>query len=95
MGKISVILGKRSKESRDRLDGSRLGEQELTTRYQNLQSKHAAVEDRGERDVVPVELQDYVRQYLQAAKESALRHSAKRGKSNGYAARIALDPKQK
>jgi hypothetical protein len=97
MGKISVILGKRSKE----VTGSTSmevvsGEQELKTRYQNLQSKHVAVEDRGERDEVPVELQDYVRHYLQAAKETAAPAiSSRRGKSTGYAARTAPDSKQK
>jgi hypothetical protein len=89
MGKISVILGKRSLD----VTGSTSmevvsGEQTLKTQYENRQARHAAVEDRGERDQVPVDLQNYVRQYLQAARASATR-------STGHASRDADVTKQK
>lgn len=85
MGKISVILGKRSKD----VNGSASmevvsGEQTLQTRYENRQAKHSGVEDTGERDEVPIELQDYVRHYLQAAKAGSA------GKSTGSASRGAV-----
>ncbi|HXA50882.1 MAG TPA: hypothetical protein VNV86_11280 [Candidatus Acidoferrum sp.] len=75
MGKISVILGKRSKEvTGDTSMEVVSGEQTLQTRYQSRQAKHAGVEDTGERDEVPIELQSYVRRYLQAAKAGASRN---------------------
>jgi len=70
-----VILGKRSKEvTGDTSMEVVSGEQTLQTRYQSRQAKHAGVEDTGERDEVPIELQSYVRRYLQAAKAGASRN---------------------
>jgi hypothetical protein len=69
MGKISVILGKRAKDVTGTASAEVIsGEQALQTRYESRQVKHSGVEDNGERDQVPIELQAYVRQYLQAAR---------------------------
>jgi hypothetical protein len=82
MGKISVILGKRSKDVKGSTSMEVVsGEQTLQTRYENRQAKHLGVEDAGERDEVPIELQNYVRHYLQAAKAGVA------GKSTGSASR--------
>jgi hypothetical protein len=74
MGKISVILGKRAKDVTGTASAEVIsGEQALQTRYESRQVKHSGVEDNGERDVVPIELQAYVRQYLQAARSGTSR----------------------
>ena len=87
MGKISVILGKRSKD----ITGTGSvevvsGAQQLKTRYENRTSKHDSVQAKAERDEVPVELQGYVRKYFQE-----VRTAAARGRSTGYASRSVND----
>jgi hypothetical protein len=74
MGKISVILGKRAKDVTGTASAEVIsGEQALQTRYESREVKHSGVEDNGERDEVPIELQAYVRQYLQAARSGTSR----------------------
>jgi hypothetical protein len=101
MGKISQILGKRSRDVTGATSVEVVsGEQELTTRYENRKAKHVEVQDHAERDEVPVELQSYVRKYFQEVRTAANSgRSAASGKSTGSASRSAgassPSPKQK
>ena len=65
MGKISVILGKRSKD----LSGTvsvevKSGSQELKVAYAARNVEHGAADARNERDQIPLVLEDYVEQYF-------------------------------
>ena len=71
MGKLSFLLGKRA----ENLTGTTAvevlhGEQELMTRYQDGKSEHRDVHAKGERDAVPLELQNYVDRYFGRLHES-------------------------
>jgi hypothetical protein len=94
MGKISVILGKRSKDVTGATSVEVVsGEQELTTRYENRKAKHIEVLDKAERDEVPVELQSFVRKYFQEVRTGANPgRSAGSGKSTGSASRSLSPP---
>jgi len=74
MGKISVILGKRS----ENLTGTTAvevvsGEQSLQTQYEGRKSAHGDVRARAVRDEVPLEYQSYVRQYFRAVRDPGAR----------------------
>ena len=72
MGKISVILGKRS----ENVNGSAAvevtssGEQQLSTRYQQRRAQHVQVEAKTERDEVPPALREFVQQYFKQVRRA-------------------------
>ena len=71
MGKISMILGKRS----ENVTGSAAvevlsGEQALNTPYARRKAEHQDVHAKGERDEVPLELQAYVNSYFARLRQS-------------------------
>ena len=73
MGKISVILGRRSQE----LTGTATvetvsGRSELATRYVARRSQHASVEDTAARDQIPLEFETYVQNYLAEQRRSRI-----------------------
>jgi hypothetical protein len=70
MGKISTILGKRSRD----LSGSATievtsGGPELRTAYENRQAVHSSVTARSERDSIPIEFESYVQQYFRELRQ--------------------------
>ena len=70
-GKISVILGKRSKD----LTGTAYAEvtsgpQELKTAYEARKAEHADVRARADRDEIPLEFQNYVEQYFREMRKA-------------------------
>ena len=65
MGKISVILGKRSQD----ISGTATvevtsGQTELKTKYEVRDASHRTVEASAERDRIPIEFESYVQQYF-------------------------------
>ena len=65
MGKISVILGKRSQD----ITGTATvevnsGRTELKTKYEPRDASHSTVSASAERDRIPIELESYVQQYF-------------------------------
>jgi hypothetical protein len=73
MGKISVILGRRSQE----LTGTATvetvsGRSELATRYVARRSQHASVDDTAARDQIPLEFETYVQNYLAEQRRSRI-----------------------
>lgn len=74
MGKISVILGKRSKE----LSGSAYAEvssgpQQLATSYEARKADHSDVRAKVDRDEIPLEFQDYVAEYFREIRKGTSR----------------------
>jgi hypothetical protein len=74
MGKISVILGKRSKE----LSGTAYAEvasgpQQLVTSYEARKADHSDVRAKVDRDEIPLEFQDYVAEYFREIRKGSAR----------------------
>ena len=73
MGKISVILGKRS----ENVNGSAAvevtssGEQQLSTPYERRRAQHVQVEAKTERDEVPPALREFVQQYFKQVRRAS------------------------
>ena len=79
MGKISVILGKRSKD----LTGTAYAEvtsgpQQLKTGYEARRVEHADVRAKADRDEIPLEFQGYVEQYFREMRKAGSGHEGKR-----------------
>jgi hypothetical protein len=71
MGKISVILGKRSETvSGDSSVEVVSGDQHLTTQYEQRNTQHMDVQAKVERDEVPLVFQDYVQQYFKQVRKT-------------------------
>jgi hypothetical protein len=74
MGKISVILGKRSETvSGDSSVEVVSGDQRLTTQYEQRNAQHIDVQAEVERDEVPLVFQDYVQQYFKQVRKGGER----------------------
>jgi hypothetical protein len=74
MGKISVILGKRSETvSGDSSVQVVSGDQRLTTQYEQRSAQHIDVQAEVERDEVPLVFQDYVQQYFKQVRRGGER----------------------
>jgi hypothetical protein len=71
MGKISVILGKRSETvSGDSSVEVVSGDQHLTTQYEQRNTQHIDVQAKVERDEVPLVFQDYVQEYFKQVRKA-------------------------
>jgi hypothetical protein len=78
MGKISMILGRRS----ENVTGTTAvevvsGQQELATQYERRKSGHTDVHAKAERDEVPIEYQDYVTHYFKQVRQATTRTRSK------------------
>jgi hypothetical protein len=79
MGKISVILGKRS----ENVSGSAAvevvssGEQQLKTPYERRRAQHVQVQAKTERDEVPPAFREFVQQYFKQVRKTSVSRARK------------------
>lgn len=79
MGKISVILGKRSQGvSGDVSVEVTSGRSELRTPYELRHAAHGSVEASAERDRIPIEFESYVQQYFRELRQARRRSAEKK-----------------
>jgi hypothetical protein len=74
MGKISIILGKRSENITGRADlEATSGRPELKTGYEARQAEHRKVAATAQRDQIPIEFENYVQQYFGELRKAGAR----------------------
>jgi hypothetical protein len=70
MGKLAEIIGKRSASLTGDMQVVPSGKQQLQTQYTHEQGKHADLGGEINRDEVPVEDQEYVREYMERVRKA-------------------------
>ena len=69
MGKLAEIIGKRSASLTGDMQIEPSGKQQLQTGYTHQQGQHADLGGEINRDEIPVEDQEYVREYMELVRK--------------------------